>query len=326
MSHQEVIDQISRYIFQSVTHKSEIESNKLEFKSKWFDLKTDQVFQCARHISGIANSLGGGSGFLVFGYYPKEQKFIPSKLSDSGLKDPSEIHGSINKRINDSISFEIVDFIYENEHPISIIHIQPSITKPHILPFYKDKDGKEFRHVTFIRNGTRTDLATKEDFERMYMDRTNIFIDHKVSVSINSRTFELLMSSTDNSSWKILTFTANFHFENLGTRPLALSRVIVDTKELSEETNLPILHEVIVFDRYLELDLDGAKTTSFILNPKQILERRIIFGAVVRYEGIFSNFREVNSELKDACKYLQLGNIRLFLNNGKEIVPEVFIV
>lgn len=326
MSHQEIIDQITRYIFQSITYKSEIESNKLEFKSKWYNLKSDQVFQCARHISGIANSLGGGSGFLVFGYHPTDQTFTSSKLSDSGLNDSSEIHGSINRRINDSISFEIVDFIYDNKHPISVIHIQPSLTKPHILPFYKDKTGKESRHITFIRNGTKTDLATKEDFERMYMDRTNIFIDHKLQLSLDKSTLDIKLIPLDQTA-KTLYLKANIHVENLGTRPMALSNIEIVSSGMSSNIVYPSINKRNILKGSIENLSKATFNTSLILNPKEIKEARIFLTCRVLFNAFYQHeLSGINELLEANSAEFQIENVRVFLNTGKEIIPDLSIV
>jgi hypothetical protein len=328
MTRQEIVDQVDKYIYQSITYKSEIESNKLEFKGrKWYDLKTDEMYTCARHITGIANSLGGGDGFLIFGYNTNDQTFHDTKMSDSGYNDPSEIHGVVNRRISNNVSFEVIDHYYEG-NAISIVHISPSISKPHILPAFKDpkKVGREFQHVTFIRNGTKTNIATKEDFDRMYMDRTNIFVDHKLIVSVDSRKTNLQLWITDNLNCEI-HLNANIIFENLGIRDIALTRITCQLAGLPD--SLPFSPRVDISIEAVTRMFEARDTFSMVVPSMGLVEKVIMFSAKVWHIGKI----KYQHELDDANKILNsigpsifLKDFRVLINTGKEINPDVVTI
>src|SRR5690349_5368129 len=127
MNTQEVINQVEKYIDQSRTHNIDIEGNKLEFKRKWYDLRTNELYTCVKHMSGIANSLGGGHSFLVFGYDTKAKTLHAATLKDSGYGDSSEIYKVINKKLSNDVAFEVFDFIY-NGSSISVVNIHPSVS------------------------------------------------------------------------------------------------------------------------------------------------------------------------------------------------------
>lgn len=314
MTRDEITNQSSKYLDQAMALDSDIESNKLEFKRQWFDLKAEGVFTCARHISGIANSLGAGGGFLIFGFDAKEKTFHPAKLSDSGYSDTSEIYGVVNKKLSNDVSFEIVDFEYEGK-PVSVVHILPSISKPHILPHYKNpKNGNEQRHVTFIRNGTKTDLATKEDFDRMYADRTNIFVDHKLEVVLNRGP---MMSIALPPSGK-LTVRMPVIFENLGTRPIVIRAMDFDVE------SIPVFGVVRVWCA-LDAQVYHYKKSGLLLETGQLVDLNLVFDSD-RLETYSSQEREITDYLKSTARRdFVLSNFLVRNVGGKEVFPEIVL-
>jgi len=323
MDREQIQELIEKYLLFAEETKSEIEGNKLEFKRDWFKLNGDQVFQCARQVAAIANSIGGGDGFLVFGYDLKEHRPYPTKLSDSTISDPAKIFEAINKRINPRVSFEVIDIIY-NGNGLSVIHIQPSTNKPHLLPYYKDKDGKEFRHVTFIRNGSSSDLATKEDFERMYMDRVNLFQDYQLEVSLNYSTLKVTLVPQSNKTEKFLYISVNMHFENYGRRNIALDKI-----EFEIET---YVFEGLMIKLPSKLVLTGnfknhnSTELSLIVLPNGIIEVNMTFicDGLVANGSHVDDFAEDNLIITQKIIKTKIKNLKVYTSNGKQIVPDTY--
>jgi predicted HTH transcriptional regulator len=322
MDREKIQDLLGTYLLFAEETKSEIESNKLEFKSNWFKLKTDEVYQCARHISAIANSLGGGEGFLVFGFDLGAHKACPTKLADSTISDPTQIYEIVNKRINPPVAFDVFDIMY-NGNSLSVIKIQPSTVKPHILPFYKDKNGREFKHVTFIRNGSKTELATKEDFERMYMDRTNIFQDHHLEVSLDYSSIRISLQPQQNEKEKLLYMSLNLHFENLGRRNIALDKIEIEiNRDFFKNLNVIPPNKLLLTADFKSY---GKDEISRKITPNHLIEEKMSFicHGFMAHGYHIGDFDEINIQLSKMIDILRIENLRVYTSNGKVLVPDI---
>lgn len=88
----------------------------------------------------IANTFGL-DGFIVIGFDDREKKFYPASFKDSGLKDTSDLTAIINKSVDRLFEINHHEITYKDKR-LSILHIPPSLNKPHVLRVHRVfKDG-----------------------------------------------------------------------------------------------------------------------------------------------------------------------------------------
>src|ERR1700752_1194056 len=119
----------------------ESENRKIEFKERWYDL-TDLsgINEFLKDASAMANTFGP-DGMIIVGYNDKTKSQTSATFKDSRLPDTSRIIDLINKRVDRLFEVDIIE-IEINGIPTSIIHIPPSIDKPHVIRNYQTKDSK----------------------------------------------------------------------------------------------------------------------------------------------------------------------------------------
>ncbi|RXK59217.1 ATP-binding protein [Lacibacter luteus] len=245
---------IDAYIRQSYEGQ-EIENNKIDFKLKWYDLTSKKgENEFLKDTSAIANTFGL-DGFIIIGYDPKTKQFNPSQFSDCGKKDPAELMGLISKRVDRIFDFSSFDITVMNQR-ISVIHIPPSIDKPHLITNYQTFDKNENikneeQQKIFVRKNTSTYPASKHDLELMYYDRKNIIPEYRIISTITSNSLEFSTTNLANQCTSV-KLTAPIFFENVGSRPVSISRMhfivslFSDATLISESINLFSSHEIVL--------------------------------------------------------------------------------
>lgn len=178
MSINEIQSQIHAIILQSISNPGlDLETNKLDFKSGWYDLKDEkQINEFLKDSTAIVNSYGGADGFIIIGFDPRSSKFHDSEFVHSKLRDKSDLSGLIGSKVDRPFNIDEIPYSYEG-HRISILHFPPSLDKPHIIRRYVSDKGYEFENEIFVRHATGAKRAKKYDLDLMYAEKRSIVIE-----------------------------------------------------------------------------------------------------------------------------------------------------
>jgi hypothetical protein len=206
-----------------------LERNKLEFKSKWYDLswikrsgengreiRNGNYFEFLKDCVAIINSYGRDEGYIIIGVNESTKECIDTNLTDSGLDDSSKIKDIVIGNIDKAFLIDI-DYINVDGKQLSVIHIPPSIDKPHLIAEYWSQNNHFSRNVIWIKNGSGSEIATRGDIDRMYWERSNIILDKKVEVAFDLRQMKFYRMSEDK-----IGFTGKISLENQGTKTLMI--------------------------------------------------------------------------------------------------------
>jgi len=213
----------------------EVENPKVDFKKKWYELsKKSGIYEFIKDTTAIVNTIGP-DGFIIIGYDEGSKTFHDSSFKKSKLRDTSNLNGIITKHVSYPFELTVYDEII-NGNKLSIIHIPPSIEKPHVIKLYKKIRGKktrEYQNHIFIRKGTITTVANRYDLELMNYDKKNLNKPYQTHIFLRGFR-EVNLSGVKISSKVFLTI------ENLGIRPLAICKMklvakLPDGKELKFE-------------------------------------------------------------------------------------------
>jgi len=222
MNIQQITKIIEPIILQSFDGQ-DIENNKIECKSKWWDLKNlGGLYEFLKDTCAIVNTFGL-DGFIIIGYNDKTKEFSDAQFSDSGCKDNAEIRHLLIKHVDTVFDLNTFD-INLNGNKLSILHIPPSIEKPHVLKVYKqeNKSGtKEEFNKIYIRKNTANYVASKNDIDIMYYDRKNIVAEQKLLISVKKQTMGIRGTSMG-GVYNNMAITPTLIFENQGIRPIAI--------------------------------------------------------------------------------------------------------
>lgn len=186
MTREEVIKLAENYIAQA-RNGLDIENPKVDFKACWYNLNTSPgINEFIKDTSAMANTFGL-DGLIIIGYDAKTKCLGNAKFSSSGFKDTSLIPDLIIKKVDRLFDINIYDARVD-ETDVCIIHIPPSIDKPHVIRLYHtfEKNGKikkEEHQKIFVRRITSTIPAGKNDLELMYYDRKNFIPEYKILTS-----------------------------------------------------------------------------------------------------------------------------------------------
>jgi len=290
MDRNEIIKLTKSYLDQSLAGL-EIENPKIDFKACWYNLSHHKdISEFLKDTSAIANTFGL-DGLIIIGFDEKNKAFFKTTFKDSNLKDTSLITDLINKNIDRLFEINIYDVSIDG-NDLSIIHIPPSTDKPHVIRYYKkfDKQGKlkeELQRI-FVRKGTSTFPAGKNDIELMFYDRKNIIPEYKIlsSFHINYLHLSIPSSSTYNQrAFDYIKGSIPLTFENIGRRPVAINEVKMSLSIYAD----PSSHEI--------LNIKSAqkyKAENIIVHPNEIKTQSIEF--------ISRDYN--NYSYEDASKYL----------------------
>lgn len=220
MTEKEINDLVKENIYQAIEGMSK-ENYKFDFKRNWYDLSEEiQLNEFLKDISAMANT-PGPDGFIVIGFDDKTKTFSPSLFSDSKLRDKNEIVGILIRRIDHAFDINVHD-IEIDRNKLSVIHIPPSLNKPHFIKNYKTIKKAE-EHRIFIRNDTTTKIAGRFDLERMLWDNKNIEQEFGFEISVNKKSiaFNYVPNNNENLEISMQGLTV----ENTGRRILAISKI-----------------------------------------------------------------------------------------------------
>jgi len=312
MAPKEIEKIVSSYIEQSKGGLDK-EHPKFDFKRKWYDLSSNpDINEFLKDTTSIANTVGL-DGFIVIGFDDKNKEFYPATFKDSNLRDPSDITNLINKKIDRLFELNTLD-IQIQDNNLSVIHIPPSIDKPHVIKLYQtfDKQGnikKEEENKVFVRKNSRTSTASKYDYELMYYDRKNIIPDYELHSNFNSR------STVFNCTIeKEIQLTIHLTIENTGRRPVAIGKITFSI-EIGEG--------------------EGTETIKMISDSKYIANNLIVKngeiwnGRIDFYNSELIHFPDAtlrNIKLKyynQKRKSMRNSNLDITLANGKTIYSEL---
>jgi predicted HTH transcriptional regulator len=211
---------VTSYIDQSIEGLDK-ENPKFDFKAKWYDLKLPKdVSEFLKDTTSIVNTFGP-DGYIVIGFDDKKKEFTQATFKNSNLRDSADIINLINGKVDRLFVLNTVD-IEVRGNKLSVIHIPPSIDKPHVIKKYftYENDGqikKEEDNKIFVRKSSRVFAASKYDIDLMYYDRKNIQPEYELhtNLPLKATVFNI---DPDNH----LTLTSNLSIENSGRRPVAI--------------------------------------------------------------------------------------------------------
>lgn len=298
---------IQSNIEQSKNNDLDKETNKFDFKSKWYNLKDNiDINEFLKDITSIVNTIGP-TGYLVIGYDEAAKEISGANFKDSGLKDVNELLGIIIKRVDRSFDIDFSELVIEGKS-ISVIEIPPSIDKPHVIRHYVSKKGHESKNMIFVKNSTSTIVANKYHLDKMYYDRKNIKPEYLAYLTSPMRGFQASKNVNTNKT----NFNQHFYIENIGLRPICVSKMLLICD-----------FEIGGIEYTQEFDCLGIWTTRshmihslqsehLIINPESIEHYYMEFG------GVLNNDIERVGYYQ---KYIETTKITgiLELNNGKKI-------
>jgi hypothetical protein len=247
MGIEEITHRVTSYINLSLSG-NEAENPKVDFKRHWYNMQdTKSLMEFLKDTSAIANTFGP-DGFIIIGYDDRTKDFHECNFSDSGKKDTSEITDVINKNIDRlfSIHYYEVNIL---GHRLGVLHIPPSIDKPHVIRNYKTFKGPDQvpnEHRIFTRKGTSTRIATKYDIDLMYYDQKNIQAEYELYVSFSAQNISFYQPiETQNLTVPIpIRFRVTLYIENTGRRPVSITALTFTISEYED----PSENEVFTFN------------------------------------------------------------------------------
>lgn len=200
----------------------EPENAKFDFKREWWKLNNDEgIAEFLKDTSSIANTVGP-DGYIAIGFDAKAKVFHDAVFTDCGLKDSSQLPDVVNKHVDRLYTVNSYDIGIEG-HKMSVLHIPPSIDKPHVIRLHKVFSKGVFQrddnNRIWVRKNTKTQIASKYDLDLMYYDRKNILPDYMIATS-----FAMATVSTNTENRKATT-TFTLTLENIGRRPVAIDDI-----------------------------------------------------------------------------------------------------
>jgi hypothetical protein len=213
----------------------EAETNKFDFKLEWYNLKEKKgINEFIKDTSAVANTVGL-DGLIVIGYDDSRKIYSDAKISQSGLRDISDFRNLIVKHVDYAFEINVLDLTL-NGHLLSVIHIPPSLDKPHVIRNHLtnlDVSPKPNPNKIFVRKATGTYEATKADIELMFYDRKNIIPDYKLTTSVHLKSWNLECTGQHYTKPLIvhgISLDVVLTIENVGRRPVALTKGIFSVK------------------------------------------------------------------------------------------------
>jgi hypothetical protein len=232
---QQQIEQIVQDYLQQAVAGADMENPKLDFKREWYKLDTEEGKQeFIADTSSITNTFGL-DGYIIIGFDDNTKEFKPAPFKDCGLRDTSDMMNLISKSVDPIYTIHGYSVQYEGNE-LYVLHIPPSIAKPHVVRCYKTTNSKgvpkEEQHRILVRKGTGKQFANRNDIELMYYDRKNIVPEYEVIASFHKESLIIRAGHQynqepfyRNSFYKIaLPLT----IENIGRRPISIVSISVD--------------------------------------------------------------------------------------------------
>lgn len=225
----------------------EIESPKIDFKLKWYDLTSKpNISEFIKDTTAIANTVGT-DGFIIIGFDDKAKNYEDATFKDCRLKDSSDIPNLIIKNCSNLFDLTTYDLIIDN-HKISVIHIPPTLEKPIVILNHKtykkgNPNPNQEPHRIFVRKNTRTYPATKNDLELIYYDRKNIQPEYQYIIDIME-----VKRIRSHKKEKLSSINIQFSMENLGKRFIAIKKAVLVIENTSSKEHLELHEKEIIVD------------------------------------------------------------------------------
>lgn len=322
MDRSEIEKTVKSYIEQDLAGQ-EIENPKCDFKAKWYDLtNTKDINEFLKDTTAIANTFGL-DGLIIIGYDSKQKSFTQSSFLDCKLKDTSYLSDLINKRVDRLFDISVYDLKINNNN-ISVLHIPPSIDKPHVIRNYQtlDKNGnvRDEPHKIFVRKNTSTYPASKNDIELMFYDRKNIIPDYKILCSYHIDTLNINASSHHNGSERQISAVKavmNLVFENLGRRPVAIIEIQVSFTFFDDPSPYEIMH-FTTDNQY--------RGSEIIVQPNKMEGVTINLKSDYHERNSYDKTQEFIRELNQGKRNLITNSLTLILSTGEKLKSDLIKV
>lgn len=305
MNREEIEKMVSSYIEQSLGGLT-IENSKFDFKREWYDLTSEKDIQeFIKDTTSMVNTFGP-DGIIVIGFDDKNKEFNESKVPI----DPSDIINLVNKRVDRLFEINTYDIKFQ-EHSLSIIHIPPSMDKPHIIRNHKTyhKDGTEknsYQNVSLVRKNTRTDFSTRYDLDLMLWDNKNVIPEYRI---LSSYSLDLLHFSQYDD--ELPKFTIYLTLENTGKRPVGIISMKIKFKLFNDSSSNEEMDFVV-----------ECKDYNVIIPPNSIWNKEVEMDS---HTGMDKNkSKKLIDEFNKNKKYLNSTPMILTLSTGKTIESELF--
>lgn len=162
--------QMIRFLLGRIENNNE--TTKIEFKKSINIHHRKGQAELIKDILAMANAVseGEGTGYLVIGAHNgKTYDISRLRLDDATLQQ------IVNRRCHKPVRFEYRQYILEKGNTIGVIVVPRSDDQPHIV---KEDFFDERGHILLfegecpIREGTSIRRASREDFDRMYQERS----------------------------------------------------------------------------------------------------------------------------------------------------------
>jgi len=292
-------EQMKRFLLRRI--KSNNEATKIEFK-KTIDIhhRKGQA-ELIKDILAMANAIleGEGIGYLIIGAYN-------GKIYDiSGLRlDDATLQQIVNRRCHKPVRFEYRQYVLEEGNSVGVVIVARSDEQPHLV---KENFFDERRNILLfegecpIREGTSIRRASREDFDRMYRER---------SEKERQKTIQYVLELVQKETKKIpsLSNIKTMDLKTLESTILGMIRQgdLAGLKALVNEMRLSLIqkwNETKDKKTFDEEKVESLK--NLVLRPT--LDRLILIGKMDIQYGSGEIFQET---LKALSSIYELSNIR----------------
>jgi predicted HTH transcriptional regulator len=157
--------QITKHLFAQILFSNE--ADKIDFKRDQYPLENDrQKSEFIKDIVSIANTQGDGSGYIVLGI-KSEPNGSKVRFGIKNHHDDAMLQQIVKDKVNPPPTF-IYNPYQEENLSFGIIVIPKSKNRPHVI--IKDY-GILKRNAVYVRRGSSTDEAAREELEEMFHER-----------------------------------------------------------------------------------------------------------------------------------------------------------
>lgn len=304
----------------------QLETDKLEFKRTWYNLKgrkPKDADEFCKDIASIANT-PGLEGNIIIGLDGNTGNLSNQPFSNSGLKDPSDLRNLVVKRIVEPVNYDLdliqIEDVKNKKYIVSLITIPPSIEKPHVIKQFGNR-----QNFIPIRKGTSINPANKTDIDFMYYDRKNITPEYNIGI------VHLRAKLTFNINGGSIEANTEFLIQNIGRQPLALSL----SSMVLNPTNLKELNDHLKHwkaKQWLKFKVNDVRAIDYTFPRPILVPYNDISHVRIKYRGENLNLNKY--EAPTLAKYRrfleEMKNYSFRVNfesvNGRNFLSEEFII
>lgn len=232
------------------------EQPKLDFKAT-LNLKTDgSKKELAKDVIAMANSKGG-RGYIVFGVEDKTKKILGI---DRQLFHEESIQQVINNRSNPPIPVS-VDFITYASKELAILTVYKSKVRPHQMI----RNG-----AFYIRRGSTTDVAHRQEIARMFQDNGIITYEKVVIQKASVEALDMKMITRRYPYDFLLLENLDFIVEEKDTYHPTIGGLLLYGVEPSRY--LPHVYIEFIYDD--EIDIINGNIINMLDQAEELLKNR----------------------------------------------------